>query len=257
MKTIFISCIVVTLLCLSVVAAKGANDKALLFYFMFEEEEDNMAVDTSDYANNGIIKGNPEIVEGVFGSALELDGTQDTIEIPHNDGLNITTAVTMEMWVRMQPDAGGNANQAGIEKGGWVAGEYSLYPLYNGGIIAQFNDLPDNCDDENTGPGIRNGEWRHLAAVWDGKVITLYIDGEKSNSAICEGELLTNASSVYIGSRNGNDRMLVGAIDEVRLYNRALTRKEIEIDMVTTSTNLAVSPAEKMAVSWGEIKQGY
>ena len=175
MKRMSIGCIIAILLCLSVVAARGATDKALLFYFMFEEEQDGMELDTSDYGNNGIIKGNPELVEGIFGSALELDGTQDTIEIPHNDGLNITTAVTMEMWVRMKPDAGGNANQAGIEKGAWAAGEYSLYPLYNGGIIAQFNDLV--C--QKAQAPMRMSFWRLAAGQSrdSGALLTAYLDG--------------------------------------------------------------------------------
>jgi len=254
MKKLSIICLILILLCLSAVATRSETDRSLLLYFMFDEGEGGIAVDSSDYGNNGVIKGDPKWVEGRFGTALDLDGVGDTIEIPHNDGLNITTAITMEMWVRMA-NAGGDTNQAGIEKGGWEAGEYSLYPLYNAGTIAQFNDLPENCDDENIGPNIRNGEWRHLAGVWDGKAISLYVDGDMVRSAPCEGELLTNMKNVYIGSRNGGERFLIATVDEVRLYNRALTEEEIKTDMETSG--LSVSPAEKTAICWGRMKKGY
>jgi len=153
---------------------------------------------------------------------------------------------------------GGNPNQqVGIEKGLWEAGEYSLYPIYNGGTLAQFNDLPDNCDDDNVGPDIRDGEWHHMAGVWDGKTIYLYIDGAVAASMPCAGELLTNEKSVYIGSRNGvGDRFLIATVDEVRVYNRGLTEEEVNIDMETAGI-ISVAPAEKMAISWGEVKQGY
>lgn len=254
MKKLSICYLVLVLLCLFAAAARGEADKSLLFYFMFDEGEGAIAEDASDYGNNGVIKGDPTWVEGKFGTALDLDGAGDTIEIAHNDGLNITTAVTMEMWVRMGK-AGGNANQAGIEKGGWEAGVYSLYPLYNGATIAQFFDLPENCNDEIIGPDIRNGEWRHLAGVLDGKSISLYIDGDLAISAPCAGELLTNTRNVYIGSRNGGDRFLIAAVDEVRLYNRALTIEEIRMDMETSG--LSVSAKEKMAIRWGRIRNEY
>lgn len=253
MKTTFISCIVVILLCMSV-AARGETDKSLLFYFMFDDAEEDITLDATDYGNDGIIKGNPEVVEGKFGTALNLDGVGDTIEIPHNDGLNITTAVTLEMWIRIA-NVGGESNQAGIEKGIWEAGEYSLYPVYGGGTLAQFNDLPDGCDDEAIGPNIQDGEWHHLAGVWDGETIYLYIDGKEVRKLACDGELSTNAKNVYIGSRDGSQRFLMATVDEVRLYNRALTLDEIEIDMETSG--LAVSPGDKMAISWGKVKQGY
>ena len=256
MRTLSISCIVVVLLCLSAIAARGAADKSLVLYFAFDEgEEGNIVKDLSDHGNNGIIKGNPKLVPGKFGTALDLDGVGDTVEVPHHESLNMTTAVTMEMWVKVAA-AGGDSNQAGIEKGGWELGEYSLYPVYGGGTLAQFNDLPEGCDDENIGQSIRHEKWRHLAGVWDGEKISLYVDGLLDRSVDCKGELGTNVRSVYIGSRNGGERFLIATVDEVRVYNRALTVEEIKIDMETPGV-IAVAPAEKMAVCWGEVKRGY
>ena len=131
-----------------------------------------------------------------------------------------------------------------------------MYPVYGGGTLAQFNDLPDGCDDEGVGPDIRgDGGWHHLAAVWDGKIIYLYIDGKETRVTPCAGELGTNVRDVYIGSRNGGERFLIATVDEVRIYNRALTPEEIALDMETSG--LSVSPIEKMAVSWGKVKQQY
>ena len=254
MKRISISCAVV-MLCLFPCAAMWAVDGSMVLHFTFDEGKGDLVADDSLHSNNGRTEGNPKWVPGKFGSALEFDGNGETVEISHAESLNISTAVTMEMWVKIPP-SGGESNQAGIEKGIWDTGEYSLYPVYGANTIAQFNDLPEDCDDENTGRSIRDNQWHHLAGVWDGHRIYIYLDGELDKSSACEGELGENKSDLYIGSRAGNERFLIGTVDEVRIYNRALTQAEIKIDMVTFGST-AVSPSEKLAVCWGGVRLGY
>ena len=169
-------------------------------------------------------------MDGIFGKALAFDGTGDTVEIPHADSLNITTAITMEMWVK--PSGGAEVKQAGIEKGIWALGEYSLYPVYEGGTVVQFFDLPAACGDAGIkGQGIQDNEWHYLAGVWDGETIYLYIDGELETSGKCGGTLNTTNQGLYIGSRVGNERFFTGAMDEIRVYNRALGRVD-ELDKI-------------------------
>ena len=258
MRAMFVNCVVVVFACLSVFAASGIADESLVLYFTFDEGKGDSVTDLSSYKNDGFAKGNPQWIEGKFGSALEFDGDGDTVEVAHNDSLNMTTAVTMEMWVKVPP-VGGLVNQVGIEKGTWDAvGEYGLYPVYEvgDGTLVQFNDLPDGCDDENTGRCIRDNEWHHLAGVWDGETIFLYIDGEVDKSSHCVGELGKTTQKLYIASRTGDHRFLVGAVDEVRTYNRALTQEEIQKDMETFG-GAYVSPSGTLTVCWGRVKQEY
>ena len=243
------------LLCLFVITVNGAADESLVLYLMFDEGQGDDVTDFSLYQNHGFTEGNPKWVAGRFGTALELDGSGDTVKIAHADSLNITTAVTLEMWVKVAT-SGGDSNQAGIEKGIWETGEYSLYPVYGGNTLAQFNDLPEGCDDENIGRSIRDNQWHHLAGVWDGEKIYLYIDAKLDKSASCKGELATNTKDLYIGSRAGNERFLIATVDEVRIYNRALTAEEIRRDMETSAVPF-VSPSEALAICWGKVKQAY
>ncbi len=240
--------------------AMGAADKSLLLYLTFDSDDGKTAKDLSMYNNNGIIRGNPKKVEGIFGFAWELNGTTDTIEVPHSDSLNIEKSITMQMWVRLL--AGGKSdNQAGIEKGGWEAGEYSLYAFYVPGNASavQFKDLPESCGDANSGnlgKDLRDDKWHHLAGVWDGKKIFLYTDGVLVMSVDCSGSLGTNNKSVFIGSRNGTERFLQGAVDEIRLYNRALSEAEIKKDM-NTFGKISVSPLKNLTVCWGDVKKKF
>lgn len=256
MRAISLGSVLVVFVCIYVFATSVVGDDSPVLYFTFDEGKGGTVKDQSSYKNDGIILGNPKWVGGKFGSALEFDGDGDTVEVKHNDSLNMTTAVTMEMWVKVPP-VGGLVNQVGIEKGTWdAAGEYSLYPVYEvgDGTLVQFNDLPDGCDDENAGRRIRDNAWHHLAGVWDGKTIFLYIDGEVDRSSQCAGKLGTTTQKLYIASRMGSSRFLVGTVDEVRVYNRALTREEIREDMETLGSAY-VSPSGTLAVCWGKVKQ--
>jgi len=238
-------------------ATIGMVDNSIVLYLTFDSDEGKTVKDISPRHNDGIIKGNPKKVDGIFGSALELNGTTDSIEIPHNESLNMTNAITMEMWVNLV--AGGKTdNQAGIEKGGWEAGEYSLYAFYVPGdaLAVQFFDLPADCGDANSGnlgKNIKDGKWHHIAGTWDGKKISIYTDGKLDISFNCSGSLSKNTKSVYIGSRTGDQRFLQGLVDEVRLYNRALSEEEIKKDM-NTFGGFSVSPLGKLTVCWGTLK---
>lgn len=255
------SCIVISLMliCLFISTAKSmaAND-SLVLHLIFDEGKGDTVADDTTYHNDGIIKGDPQWVDGKSDFALQFDGVDDTVEIPHADSLNMTDAVTIEMWVKLDAD-GPNSNQVGIEKGGWEAGEYGLYAFYvpGNGSAMQFKDLPADCGDANAGylgPNIKDGKWHYIAGTWDGDTISLYTDGELNESWECqEGSLEENDKSVYIASRLGNKRLLKGLVDEVRIYNRTLSQSEIQDDMESFGPS-AISPSEKMSVCWGRIK---
>jgi hypothetical protein len=241
--------------------ATGAVDESLVLYLTFDADDGKTVKDLSSHHNDGSIKGNPKRVEGIFGSALELNGSGDSVEVPHSNSLSMDDAVTLEMWVKLAA-GGADVNQVGIEKGGWEPGEYSLYAFYvpGNGTAMQFNDLPVDCADANSGnlgPNLKDDKWHHIAGVWDGKMISLYTDGELSLEFGCNGgKLKENTKSVYIGSRNGGERFLTGVVDEVMIYSRALSKAEINEDMETLG-RLSVSPSGKLATSWGEVRQMY
>jgi len=246
---------------LSIGITVGMADNSLVLYLTFDEDDGAIVKDLSSYNNNGSIVGNPIQVEGIFESALEFNGTTDSVEIPDSNSLAITKAITLEMWVKL-PNDGANTNNVGIEKGGWEPGEYSLYVFYvpGNGTAMQFRDLPEACADANSGflgPNLKDDQWHHIAGTWDGKVISLYTDGDLSMSVDCgTGPLQRNKNPVYIGARNGSERFLKGIVDEVRIYDRALSESEIKKDMETLG-GLSVSPSGKLAVLWGEVRQTY
>ena len=260
MKTYALGYFTIVFLFLSVNMAMSAVDNSLVLYLTFDADEAGSVDDVSPHHSNGDTKGKPREVEGIFGSALELDGVVDTIEIPHADSLDMTDAVTIEMWVKLSAEGGADSG-VGLEKGAWEVGEYSLYAFYvpGNGSAMQFKDLPESCADANSGflgPDLRDDQWHHIAGTWDGEEISVYTDGELSVSVECKGKLGANKQSIYIGSRTATMRFLKGAVDEVRIYNRALSEAEIINDMETLG-GLAVSPVGRLATCWASVKQLY
>ena len=237
------------LILVSVTTVCNAQD--LVLHLSFDALEGDVVKDLSGFGNDATFnKGNPKLIDGVFGQAMEFDG-KTAGEIDDSPSLDIVDAITIEFWALVK---GGEAIQSGVEKGSaWVSGLYNLAALYNGGTILQFFDLPEPCNDDNIGPSIQDGEWHFLAGTWDGDDIKLYIDGELEAEMACKGKLSPNNEPLYIGARGASQRFLTGVLDEVKVYNYALTRDELLQDMATPVT-LSVDAHDKLATFWGRLK---
>ena len=239
-------CLSLILISVSTVCA----GQELVLHLSFDALDGKVAKDSSEFGNDATFKGSPKLIDGVFGKALEFDG-KTSGQIPDHSSLDIVDALTIEFWALVK---GGEAIQSGVEKGvAWVSGLYNLAALYNGGTILQFFDLPDACNDENIGPSIQDGEWHFLAGTWDGKTILLYIDGELEAEMACKGELKPNNDPLFIGARGGSGRFLTGALDEIKMYNYALTKAELLKDMEEPTT-LPVDTQDKLTTVWARLK---
>lgn len=224
--------------------------KDLVLYLSFDKINGKVVNDLSDFGNDVVFNGTPELQDGVFGKAMKFDG-KTYGEIPDHSSLDIVDGITIEFWTIVQ---GGASTQSGVEKGrSWGPGLYNLAASYHGSsTLLQFFDLPDNCDDENTGPAIQDGEWHFLAGTWDSKTIRLYIDGELGAEMKCPGTLTPNADPLFIGARGGKGRFLTGVLDEVKIYNYALSEKELLDDMADPTQSVDVKG--KLTTLWGRIK---
>ena len=224
----------------------------LVLHLSFDGDSGNTATDLSGFGNDATFMGNPQWVPGKFGQAVQFDGATWG-EVPDDPSLDITDALTIEVWALVEP--GGDAIQSAVEKGSaWKEGEYNLAALYNGGSLLQARDLPAACADTNIGTSIQDGEWHFLAGTWSGSEIKLYVDGTLDVEMPCAGTLLTNDDPLYIGARGGTGRFLIGALDEIKVYDYALTDDAILRDMENVT---AVESQGKLAVTWASIKSTF
>ncbi len=168
------------------------------------------------YANNGTLTGasgaqnKPQPVLGKLGQALKFDGSDDYIEI-NNPGNN--TAGSYSLWVKI---ASNNAEK------GWIDSTNADIFQWSGSLLV-FR-APGGTQPNISIADWVPGSWHHVAMTWgSGTNFYGYVDGVQVASGTDSG---TRTSNIYIGRVDGS-YYFNGSIDDVRIYNRALTAAEV------------------------------
>jgi len=213
---------------LTVTITKPSVDSDLLGYWKFDESAGNVAIDASDYAHYGTIF-KAVRVPGQSGKALDFSGAGNYVQIQSDPVLNNLEAVTMTAWIYPRVDAHWHV----LDKGD---GDKRLFAegtrlTINGRIrysaTHAYSDSADNTVTLNT--------WQHVAMTWSRTTnrIRLYLNGAEVRYAQQDtGSGIVQEDSDYpftIGARGalGDVTFFDGLMDEVRLYNRALSPQEI------------------------------
>ena len=215
--------------------------------------------------NDGTIVGAPKQVKGKIGEAFEFGGQPDAINVssPANGSLDFgeDTDFSMMAWIKVEkpPELDG-AQSTIVSKGDGGNNARILWKI----ITTQVNVTIAN--EAGAGPKVVfnsdkevvDGKWHHVLFVADRSDTTrIYIDGKlDAEAGESEGTDITTESPLFIGASvrigEATRRYFEGLIDEVGIYDRALTDDEIKKNF--NSQGLAVSPQKKLAIAWGEIK---
>jgi len=258
-ESMFRSFIVVSLFMFLVVSNVLAADEGLVAYLAFNEGSGGVAGDSSGRGNNGTIV-NAEWVDGVFGKALSFNGVDTYVEIPYNDDFNMSAGITLAAWIKI--------DHLPLEPAPWrviINAQKSAYGPY----LLQASTFEDRSVYEfsmslggewnwNVSGSEETTEWTHLVGTYDGTASRIYVNTELDAEKEMSGNIDANvAEGVVIGHFYGNDgRWFHGLIDEVAIYNRAISADEIG-DMYTGGSMASVNPESKAAVTWGELKIKY
>jgi hypothetical protein len=173
-------------------------------------------------------------VSGKSGKALEFDGIDDYVEIPHSDSISgFTNALTVSFWIKPGDTTRRQTmlNKFNAENGqkGWFIDS----PSYSGtdlGFYASQDGI--NYVEWHANYAPVTGTWYHITVVWkSGEITKFYVNGAQvSTSGTATISQIYNNVGVplYIGkSQYASDREFKGMIDEVKVWNRALTAEEI------------------------------
>jgi hypothetical protein len=207
-----------------------ASDSGLVAAYGFDEGAGTSLVDSSGHGQNGTISGATWSASGKNGSALSFDGVNDWVTITDSDDLDLTTGMTLEAWVR--PMAANNWETVILkERMGGLA--YALYGGSPSGPPASYVTRSGTSDDVGADGtfSLPLNAWSHLAATYDGATIRLYVDGSLVSSTPAAGSILQSSNPLRIGGNAVWGEYFAGLIDEVRIYDRALTQTQIQIDM--------------------------
>jgi hypothetical protein len=131
-----------------------------------------------------------------------------------------------------------------------VPGElaYSLYASRDTNRPNAWARVNGTSRDATGSAALPPGAWSHLAATYDGSVLLLYVNGTEVASRPLGGAIETSANPLHIGGNGVWGEFFAGLIDEVRIYNRALSPTEIQGDMTIAVINLISPPPGEILI---------
>ncbi len=229
------------------------KDPALSVYYSFDKEGETVE-DGSINGNNGKVEGNAKWEKGVIGKAIALesnvwiDMNGPEFKNPPIDG------ITLAVWVN---HTGSGDPQTLLD----AIGTEIASGLYHAEIRpAGFRWFHrDGTDTQvfniSPGPVIEANKWVHFAGTYDSDSsdVKTYINGEETHAVKGSGRKLEEDWGISAGiGHHKNGRWYAGLLDEYYLFGRALSAAEIK--QVMDGEFLAVEPADKLAITWGDIK---
>lgn len=209
--------------------------------------------------NDGELDGNPKSVAGKVGKALEFNG-ENFVHIPGTASLEFAgeTEMSVAVWVNADSDSPVQGVVAGCcgtivaqrDVNGWAL----RFDGRNAGQEMEFIVQPGWQGDGGFGvPAFAKGEWHHIVGVVADKDKFLYVDGKLEVEEGYNGPMATGGSETEIG--HAGDGGFIGIIDEVMIYNKALSAGEVK--QVFEAEGLPVQPQGKLATRWGQIKTSF
>ena len=254
-------------LCLSTISAYSAG--SLVGYWNFDEEGDP-GKDSSIHGNHGEPEGDVEWeANGKYGGgALKIDGL-GWVLVESSPSLEVREQVTIALWARF--DTILDKYQRPIFKNGPDETNFASYSiaLMRSGLLTGsffFDVITDNGRALNAGPTPpEEGKWIHIAGVYDGKEMRIYLDGQLDegeagndfvNPQEQSGEIIVSEGPLTLGSEQiWNSAVYHGLMDEVAIFSSALTAQEMQaLFREGVADFTGVQPEGKLAISWGRIK---
>jgi len=241
----------------------GDAQGGLVGYWNFDESSGTIAYDSSGNNNHGTLNNGPIWVDGKFEKALSFDGVDDYVQISQSSSLDVTSQVTVEAWVypRAYVDSNGDnshiVSRCAIDGGAiYVLQNYSPTSTKAGYAV---NPLPYH---HASSADLPLYAWTYLAMTYDGADVKLYVNGQFDSSYAQSGSIETTSNWLAIGCKptgpyggTGTYAYFNGMIDEVRIYNRALSQQEIQTDMeaLASPRDLVAKPINNgVNLTWNE-----
>lgn len=251
-RVLFLSGIFVFLVFLANIGMAG-----ILLELHFDEGAGDKVTDKSGAGNDGKVVG-AKWVDGKFGSALEFDGAGTHAEVPDSPSLQITEEMTVAVWVYFHILGASSNHDAIAAKSNtwsfitfkrsnpayqfawWDSETKNLIPAEPKWIVSDW--VPEI------------NKWYHLAVTMKANdKLFFYKDGEVIKESDYPMAIPAGAGSpIWIGKGNGATENFAGVVDNLMIFNEALTKEGVRKLMSPSSS---VQPSEKLGITWGMIKK--
>jgi len=205
------------------------DDANLVALYTFD---DGTAGDTSGFgtAADGTMVGDAGVVtDAERGKVLSLDGDGDYVDCGLNSKFDINDVITASAWVTLDGVKDTWQTICGMGDGEWI---FHTDPDTTKAGFAWWKADDSGVVGAGGGPDLDDGQWHHVAAVYNGSVSKVYVDGSLVGfAAAAEGIRIVEENPFYIGENSNpltGGRYWGGKIDEVRIYNYGLSGGEIQ-----------------------------
>ena len=219
----------------------SASDSGLVGYWSFDEGSGNKVGDMSGRGNDGIASGSPAWINGRRGKALNFNGTNQYVGAGQNSTLSNIAPLTASAWI-YPTDVSATSRaiiaKTDVSNNGWKFGPSSSGVGQISLVVVYDNSGADKVSRVSAINTLTINTWQYATVTWDGgKNYTgmhIYINGSEvsyndASSQNAIGNRVSDATfDLTIGANyNGLSRLFAGTIDEVRVYNRALSAGEV------------------------------
>jgi len=259
MKTLFTTFFAVILIIVLCSVGGAINDKALILYFSFESAKGNTVTDMTGNGHDGTLN-NADIIKNpvkIGSGALEVENQNGGMTVETFADLEAYQDNTYVFWLYYTAGSNGAWSQIIAKKapgsdrspGIWQnPGGTGIHYRYEAGNMG-FSQIGPNGE----GSDFPINEWFHIAGVKKGSNLKFYVNGVEKGSVGVPAKHVQGAEKLYIGLTGYRAATFI--IDDLGIYNRALTEKEIEQDMENGVLGFAVSTEGKLTTTWASIKK--
>lgn len=212
-------------------------------HWKFDEGLGSIAYDSSENQNDGMIVGctytnnvpRPSANFALaFNNTLGAEPADSYVMIPDSPSLRLSSALTIQAWINASQAGGKRMHIVAKESGPSTNDSYALWYNWDGYLYFGLMSTPI-ASVRTEFPAMN--VWHHVAGVWDGSIMRLYVDGDEVANKSFAGPLVYDSNPVLIGAddQDGDDipeEGWIGLIDDVRIYDYARTAEQILNDCV-------------------------
>lgn len=235
MNATFQVSVAVALACFAGLCA--ADEEMPVGHWSGDETQELTVLDASGHGGHGISTGPLDVVQGVVGKAMAFMGRDDRVEVGHGAAIDLGAEgqdYSISFWFRS------SVLPQDIPDAHFITKMGTTYPFsfvqLAGGLVQMRTYDGTSCPSIDSGLDLSDGGWHFVVGTRDGerRRLCLYVDGllVSSGDDSTQGDL-RNTGPLYLGRSHGAD--FNGALDEVKLYDRLLTREEIRSEYARTA----------------------
>ncbi|MGB0454325.1 MAG: LamG-like jellyroll fold domain-containing protein, partial [Bacteriovoracaceae bacterium] len=204
---------------------------------------DGNVLDSSGNGNHGTLFGDAHFTDGKLGTSISLDGSGDYIQIGTQDSIRLKRLkATYLAWIKTTNSAQQNVF------------DYDYFnprlETSSGRLRVYFKNAGGGFLYPTQDNSLHSGEWKLVAYVFDGSKVRVYLDGENPGGTSSFALPVVNSATLFrIGKNSGSSGGFNGEIDEVSMWDTALTQEEIKL-IFDTQKETKTADQTRLSADW-------